>query len=168
MTGSELERYIKLYRDNVWAVAFCRVKNPSDADDITQDIFLKLFTYDGSFENDEHVKAWLLRCTVNHSINLLKSGWHRLSQPIESAYTKAGDDTNTEDDLLPLIMQLSRKNRVTLYMYYYEGYTIEEISKLLGASDSAVKLRLVRARKCLKKLIEKDRKGYNDELQRDF
>ena len=167
MTGSELERYIRLYRDNVWAVALCRVKNPSDADDITQDIFLKLYTYGGSFESDEHVKAWLLRCTVNHSINLLKSGWHRLSQPIESAEAIAGG-TNDENDLLPLIMQLSRKNRVTLYMYYYEGYSIEEISKLLGASDSAVKLRLVRARKCLKKLIEKDRKGYDDELQRDF
>ena len=74
MTAAELERYVELYKQSVCATAMCIVKNISDADDVTQDVFFRLYTYEGSFVNDEHVKAWLLRCTVNRSRDILR--WH--------------------------------------------------------------------------------------------
>ena len=65
MKDSELERYIDMYRKSVLGTALCYVRNPSDAEDILQEAFIKLYTYKGSFDSDEHVKAWLLRCTIN-------------------------------------------------------------------------------------------------------
>ena len=77
MSGNELKRYVELYRANVTNAALFIVKNPADAEDIVQDVFLKLCIHTGEFKNDEHVKAWLLRCAINSSLNLIRSSWHK-------------------------------------------------------------------------------------------
>ncbi len=155
MTAEELERYMRLYYRNVYSAALCYCKNPSDADDITQDVFFKLYTYSGTFTGDEHVKAWLLRCAVNRSINLIHSHWYRFSGPLDEANESISETAADEGgELLALIMKLERKNRTALYLYYYEHYTISEISRITGASETAVRSRLARGRKQLRKLIE--------------
>ena len=132
MTDSELEHYITSFRKNVFNTAFCYVKNASDADDITQNVFVKLCTYGKAFNSDEHAKAWLIRCAVNESKNLLRSHWYRFSLPLEAVgETPAG--MTEESVLLGIMNRLGKKNRTALYMYYYEGYSQEEIAKLLEA-----------------------------------
>ena len=167
MTDTELEQYIGLYAKNVYSAALCQLKNPQDADDITQDTFLALYTYSGSFESSEHVKAWLIRCAINKSINLLRSHWYRFSSPLESAEERAYYDEHDTGDLLRTVMKLGRKNRTVLYMHYYEGYEISEIAKIFGISESAVKSRLMRGRKQLGRLIT-DERSENNELQRNL
>ena len=54
MTESEFEQYFTLYKETVWSAAFCYVKNAVDADDISQEVFLKLYTYSGEFSGSEH------------------------------------------------------------------------------------------------------------------
>ena len=85
MTDSELDRCMRLYYSSVYSVALCYCKNPGDAYDITQEVFLKLYTYSGAFNEEEHIKAWLLRCAINQSKDMLKSHWHRYSLPLEAA-----------------------------------------------------------------------------------
>lgn len=155
MTANELERYVRLYKQSVCATAMCIVKNISDADDVTQDVFLRLYTYEGSFAGDEHVRAWLLRCTVNRSRDILRSHWYKFSRPLSSAENVP--HTDKTDDMLPLIMKLSRKSRFTMYLHYYEGYTVSEIAEMSGLSESAVKSRLARGREQLKKLLSNER-----------
>lgn len=162
MTANELDRCMRKNYKCVYCMALCYCKNPSDADDIAQDVFLKLFTYGGTFGSDDMLKAWLLRCTVNRSINILKSGWNRFSRPLETAEEKTCTDSYDDDGetLLKLIMKLNKNSRTALFLYYYEEYSIEEISAITGAGASAVRSRLARGRKQLKKLIESERNGF--------
>lgn len=167
MTDTEFERCIRRFRGSVCAAALCYLKNPADADDIVQDTFLKLYLYKGSFNDDEHIRAWLLRCAINGCKNLLRSHWYRFSEPLSGIESLEAPHTGGTGSLLPLIMKLGRNNRVTLYMYYYEDYSTAEIARILGIEPSAVTSRLERGRKQLKKLLAEER-SVNDELQGYF
>lgn len=168
MTGEELESCIIKYRKTVWSAALCYVRNPVDADDVTQDVFLKLFTYSGNFESEEHIKAWLIRCAINRSKNLIKSHWYKFSEPLEAASDKPCCSTENEEYELPfLFMKLSPKNRAAMYLHYQEGYSIAETAGLLNISESAVGLRLMRGRKQLEKALNKEGNECN-ELQNNY
>lgn len=154
MKESDVEYYLKLYRRTVIMAALCYVKSCADADDIMQDVFFKLYKYDGHFESDEHVKAWLIKCAVNQSKNLLGSRWYRLSLPLEAAEEIVHYDAPPSETKMPeLLRRLGKNNRVVLYMYYYEEYPAEEIARILGISVNAVHSRLRRGRQKLKKLL---------------
>ncbi len=167
MNDSEFERYVLLYRKSVCTAALYYLKNAEDAEDVAQDVFFRLYTYDGSFESDEQVKAWLLRCAINRSKDILRSHWYRFSQPLDAANDKVCV-SSYDRDLLGVLDRLGRNNRVTLYMYYYEGYSSPEIAKILGISERAVSSRLRRGREQLKKLLEEERNESDDGLQRFF
>ncbi|MBQ9384311.1 MAG: sigma-70 family RNA polymerase sigma factor [Ruminiclostridium sp.] len=158
MTGEELEQYILKYRKTVWSAALCYVKNPTDADDIMQDVFLKMFTYDGTFDGEEHIKAWLIRCAINRSKNLLRSHWYKFSAPLEAAMNKlcSDDKEHCQSELPAMFMKLSPKNRVVFYLHYYEGYSIAETARILKISESAVGVRLMRGRKQLEKALNNE------------
>ena len=159
MTEEKFCEIIGLYRESVFRTAYCYTKNSSDSEDITQDVFLKLYTYTGTFGSDEHIKAWLLRCTVNRCKNLVKSYWYRFSQAIDEN-TENIPEQDRRDSILPLIMKLKPKLRTVLYMYYFEGYTVKEIAEIIGESRTVVTTRLSRGRKKLKELLIKE--GYDE------
>ncbi|MGN0578215.1 MAG: RNA polymerase sigma factor [Ruminiclostridium sp.] len=158
MSEAEFERLIGLYSGTVYRTAYCRTGNAADAEDIMQEAFLRLYTSKLIFENDEHIKAWLIRTAANLGKNLIKSGWYRFSEPItaETEGKPAKETESPEEGILPLIMKLKPKNRLALYMHYYEGYSVKEIAAVLGEKESAVTSRLLRARKQLKALIIKE------------
>ncbi len=168
LNKSEFEYYVGMYRKTVFAAALCYVKNASDADDVSQDVFLKLYTCGMTFDSDEHVKAWLIRCAVNRSKSLLKSHWYKFSEPLEKAENKTYYDTRQTDVMLKLLRKIHKNNRITLYMYYYEGYSLDEIAEILGINANTVSSRLRRGRLQLKKLLLDERNDLGDELQRFF
>ncbi|MBQ9384108.1 MAG: RNA polymerase sigma factor [Ruminiclostridium sp.] len=168
LNKSDLEYYVGLYRKTVFAAALCYVRNSSDAEDISQDVFLKLFTCGMTFESDEHVKAWLIRCTVNRCKSLLRSYWYRFSEPLEKAENETYYDSGQTDGMLKLLRRIRKNNRITLYMYYYEGYSLDEIARILGISANTVSSRLRRGRSQLKRLLLDERNDLGDELQRFF
>lgn len=156
MNANDVEHYYKLYGRNVVSAALCYVRDPNDANDIAQEVFFRLYTYSGSFDSDEHVRAWLIRCAVNQSKDLIKSPWRKRSLPLEAASGKPYNDSPTESDsMLEIMKKLGRNNRIALYMYYYEEYSTQEIADILGISVNAVALRLKRGRQQLKKLLNK-------------
>ena len=168
MTGKELEQYVIKYRKAVWSAALCYMKNSADADDVVQDVFLKLFTYDGTFDSEEHIKAWLIRCAINRSKNLLRSHWYKFSAPLEAAMDKPyiDDNRHSGNEMPAMFMKLSPKNRVVFYLHYYEGYSIAETARILNISESAVGVRLMRGRKQLEKALNNER-SENNGLQND-
>lgn len=161
MNERELERYLGKYRKSVFAAALFLLKNPSDAEDVVQDVFFGLYTYGGSFESDEHVKAWLIRCAINRGKNLLRSPWYRLSAPLEAAGEITAPADGGEGEVFALLKKLGRRNRVTMYLYYCEDYSTEEIAEMLGISATAVTSRLKRGRQQLKKLLTDTRRSEN-------
>ncbi len=157
MSESEFLRLVKLYRQTVFRAAYCQLKNYTEAEDITEEVFLALYTYKGCFNEDSHAKAWLLRVTMNKCRNLLKSAYHRLSVPFEEAADKPV--FTEKNELLAVVMTLKPKLRIPLYMYYYEEYPIKEIAELLGEKETTITTRLSRGRRKLKELLTKEDKN---------
>lgn len=157
MTESEFIRLVSLYRQTVFRAAYCCLKSYSEAEDITQEVFLALYTYSGAFNDDSHIKAWLLRVTVNKCRNFLKSAFRRFSVPLEEA---ADRTVFTEDnELLETVMRLKPKLRTPLYMYYYEDYSVKEIAELLCEKETTITTRLSRGRQKLKEFLTREDKN---------
>ncbi len=159
MTGNELNRIIHLFGNNVFQTAFCYMKSYADAEDIRQEAFIKLYISEKVFKSDEHIKAWLLRVTVNLCKNKLNSAWYRLYLPIEAAADK-GYEEKEPDQFIKLLFRLKPRYRITLYMYYYEDYSVKEISKITGLKENTVLSQLSRGRKQLKDILLKE--DYNE------
>ena len=154
MSVSDFNRYIELYRKSVTNTALFIVKEPADAEDIAQDVFLKLYTYTETFNDDAHVKAWLLRCAVNAAINSVRAGKRRRAVSTEDIAELPDTKQTSYSEVTAAVMRLEPKYRAAVFLHYYEGYTVEETAKLLGVSAAAVKWRLKRARGTLRELLE--------------
>ncbi len=153
MDNSSLERYITLYHGAVYRLALSYVKNCADAEDITQEAFLRLYKFEGNFQADENCKAWLIRVTVNLSKNLLKSGWFtKRTELDENIPCKENEDRGVFES----VMSLPPKYRVVIHLYYYEGYSVKEIADILGVSGSNITTRLARGREKLKEMLQKE------------
>lgn len=159
MDAQELTEHIQRYSGLVYRIAFCYLKNQADADDIMQDVFLALYTYDKGFRDDEHIKAWLIRVTTNKCKNLLNSLRYRMSLPIEAAENISAEQ-GAQNDIMPIILRLPPKYRIVMYMFYYEDLPVARIAETLGIKRSAVTTRLSRGRKLLKELLIKE--GYDE------
>ncbi len=153
MNDEELKKYISLFHGTIYRLAFSYLRNHADADDVCQEAFIKLYNYKGRFENDENCKAWLIRVSVNISKNILKSSWLLKRTELDENIPV---ETDEEYELIEKIIKLPEKYRLVIHLYYFEGYSVKEISKLTGTPVSTVTTQLSRARKQLKEAILKE------------
>jgi len=163
MTEQELTRLVGKYRANVYRLALCYTKNHADAEDVTQEAFLKLFRSGTEFLIDEEAKAWLFRVAANRCKDLLKSHWYKFSEPLTDDM-EAPASVDEGGELPALMSKLPVKTRTVLYMYYYEEYSVKEIAKFLGETETAVTSQLWRGRKRLRSLLEQNDCGKGSEL----
>ncbi|MDE6728968.1 MAG: sigma-70 family RNA polymerase sigma factor [Oscillospiraceae bacterium] len=161
MTGSELESYIRLFHRSVYRLALSYVKNEAEAEDICQTTFCRLLDYNGEFAAAENCKAWLFRVTINLSKNLLKSTRFSRTAELDENIPARRGFSDEETALWETVSKLPPKYRAAIHLYYYEGYSINEIADITGDSVSTVTTRLARAREKLKKLLL--REGIYDE-----
>lgn len=148
-----LEKNINKYKDMVYRLAFTYLKNSHDADDITQEVFLKYVTLDKTFQSDEHLKSWLITVTINHCKNLLKSSWFKKTQPLDE---NIQFEQQKNSNLYHAVMTLSKDYRIVIYLFYYEDYSTKEIASMLGKNESTIRSHLARARKKLKNILLED------------
>ena len=153
MQGYDFETAAEKYRDNIYAIAFNYFKNASDADDIVQDVLLKLYRADKEFESEEHVRNWLLRVTVNQCKKISVSSWFRKNGPLETYAESREYETPEESDLFLAVMNLPKKYRIIVHLFYYEDYSTRDIAQMLNLKEPTVRTRLMRARKILKERL---------------
>ena len=163
MTNEEYLRIIDLYASNIYKIAFCNCKNKYDAEDVFQNVLLKLYHENRKFETDEHVKRWLIRVTVNECHNIWSSFWKRKVAFItenrpEAAYTDGTESAGCLN-VVQAVKQLPEKYRNVIHLFYYEDYSVKEISKILRLKESTVQTQLMRGRNLMKQLLE----VWNDE-----
>ncbi len=145
---------IDKYKDMVYRAAITTVRNFADAEDIMQDVFLKYFRTHPTFESEEHEKAWFLRVTINEGKNLLRSAWHSRRVSADLSATAAESEMPVErSEVLEAVLSLPEKYRMVIYLYYYEDYSIRQVSRLLSCTEAAVAQRLSRGRKKLEKKL---------------
>lgn len=133
--------------------------NEEDAKDCFQNVFIKLFRSWITFENEAHLKAWLIKVTLNECNDWYRKSWnHKVVLMDDISPYIHGEDTQEEDQVLPYLMQLSYKYRQALYCFYYENMKINEIAEQLHLSENTVKSHLTRGRKELEKCMRKSEK----------
>ena len=160
MDKFESERIYNLYFDTVYKVCFLYMKNPADAQDMTQETFCRLISAPFRYETDEKTKAWLIVSASNLCKNQLKKWWVKKSVSYEDSL--AGNSDNGEfvserengDEVYRTVMSLEEKYALPTYLYYYEGYKTAEIAKILHTNPSTVQTRLAKAREILKIELE--------------
>ena len=158
-TKERLEQIFRDYYQLIYRVAFSQVKNHADAEDITQEVFLKIIRHDMRYQSMEHERAWIVRVTVNLCRDLLKSKWHRTSVSMEDVSEaqrgSCENFTEIQDDMMWAVLQRPEKYRNCLYLFYYEDYSIKEIAQSLEMPENTVKTNLKRGRQALKEFLEK-------------
>lgn len=158
----EIEKILERYGDTIYRMAYLQVKSRNEADDIYQEVCLKLLRQESKIDDDGHLKAWLLRTTVNCCKDYWKSAWYRkVTFDNEPVMERQDVSEENETGYVTECMQgLSEKYRVILHLYYYEEYSIKEIGRILRLKENTVASRLSRGRSKLKKIIEKGGKNY--------
>lgn len=148
--SSEFNRIVDKYADVVFRSALSFCKNKSDAEDITQNTFMKLLKSEADFENDDHIRKWLIRVAANESKSLWRSFWRKKVVSFNDLDKEPEYIDSEKNEIFAEIMKLPEKYSMVLHLYYYESYQCDEIASVLGISESNVQTRLMRARKMLK------------------
>ena len=148
------EEAVEAYGPLVLRTAYTLVKNPQDAEDIAQEVFLSLVKNAPAFESPEHQKAWLLRCAINRCKSHFRSAWQRRTGPLDEGL--AAPFTPEEAGVVEAVAKLPLKYRQVIYLHYVEGYSTAEIAGLLGLNQNTVLSQLSRGRALLKTALKGD------------
>ena len=152
MTDQQFVPLAQRYMDTIFRVAYSYLRSRSDADDVTQEVLIQLYKTDIAFENDAHLKRWLLRVTVNRCKNIFRSPWRKV-EDIADYENSLTFDAPEHRELFDAVMSLDRRYRLPVLLYYYEGYRQREIAGLLDIPEETVRTRLARAREKLKHIL---------------
>ena len=146
-----LEQTIEKYSNMVYRLAMARTRNIETSEDVYQEVFLRLARKMPEFESEEHKKAWLIRVTINCSKSILNSSFikHRADLDENLSF-----ETPERHDIYYAVLNLPIKYRTVIHLYYYENYSIKEISKILKLNENTIKTRLSRARQKLEKTVK--------------
>lgn len=155
MTEQAYTDAVRRNSQRVFLIALSFTRNREDAEDVMQNVFLKLWKHRGKLEDNAHVDKWLTRVTVNECRSLFRFRRDTVSyEEIEELC--AAPSFTREQDLICVVMQLPREQRTVIHLYYYEELSVREIADCLHISESAVKKRLSRARETLRARLKED------------
>ena len=142
------------YRDRLFAAAFQVCGNAADAEDAAQEALLRYHTSEKQFESEQHIRAWLLRVASNCAKNVSRSFFRRNTVPLEDYMDSLEFDSGESREIFREVMNLPETYRLVIHLYYYEDYSVAEIGRILGLTESNVKVRLSRGRQLLKKALQ--------------
>ncbi len=155
--AEQLERLYSLYADDVLRVCYFYLGDRQRAEDVCQDVFVRLLTK-GPDIQEGHEKAWLLKVALNRCRDLWRAAWVKrvvLGSPMECI---PGPDAIAESEqkteLMEAIYKLSPAFREVILLHYYQGFGIAEISAMLNLPEGTISSRLSRARKKLETLLK--------------
>ncbi len=154
-TDTSSEEIIRKYFNTVYRLAITQTGNMSMAEDVTQEVFLKYIQTKKIFRSDEHIKAWLIRVTINCARSIFRSSWFRTSVPLEE---EISFDIPEKSEVYFAVQELPPKYRTVIHLFYYEELSVKEISECTHLKENTVKSLLRRGREMLR---EKLKGGYD-------
>ena len=125
-----IENAMRRWGDTVLRLALSHTRSVSDAEDVFQDVFLRLLKNDTVFNDDEHLKAWLLRVTINRCLDLGRTGWKKRNVPLEERHSLIAEPVDLmKTDVWAAVGELPFDLRTVVHLFYVEGYTTDEIAR---------------------------------------
>jgi len=159
----DIESLIRQYGNDVLRTAYMYVKDIHLAEDIFQDVFIKVSQKLSTFEGYSSIKTWIIRITINTCKDYLKSAWNRKVVPMmeyqedsiisETDYEDV-EKQDTKELILKEVLSLPSKYKDIVLCVYYQQMSLAEAANVLGIAEGTAKSRLSRARKRLKAALE--------------
>lgn len=146
------------YYDMVYRLALSRTKSRTHAEDVSQEVFLRFLKTDKVFESEEHIKAWLIKVTINRSKSVFSDLWLKRTVPLDEEIPFSSPELS---EVYFAVLNLPPKYKTALHLFYYEDMSVKSIAECLGEKEATVKTLLHRGRKMLKKTLDG---RYDDEL----
>ena len=151
-----VQKLIEQYQNNLYAAAFNICQNQMDAEDVVQETFVQYYTTKKEFENEQHIRAWLLRIAINKAKNCCRTFWKKNKCTLEDYMETLPFPDSQSRSLFEEVMKLPDKYRIVIHLFYYEDYTVREIAEILKLSESNVKVRLSRGRTLLRESLKEE------------
>lgn len=160
VTGITADEIIHLYGDMVYRLAVSQAKNRTDADDIFQEVFVRLVRHTGELQSMEHAKAWLIKVTLNCAKKHFGQYWNKNVFPMEETEEVPKEETGYEqvekrldNPVSNAVAKLPPKYRGVVHLFYFEELSVREIAMMTGQKETTVKSQLHRAREMLKEML---------------
>ena len=153
-SDADFEAFYERHYKYVYRLCFTYMKSAPEAEDCTEDVFVKVLTGDFEFEDETHEQKWLTVTAINYCKDKLKSWKRKAVSPISEAQEIAAPEKEDYSDVLEAVMNLPVKLKDVIWLYYYEGYSTDEISAILHRPPSTVRNQMRDARKRLEKSLE--------------
>lgn len=156
------EEIVDRYLNMVYRLAYARTGNVPDAEDITQEVFLKLIRSGQEFNDEEHVKAWLIRVTVNQVRTNATTAYNRHRADFEEAENISYETPNdlelqeTQGEIRAAMKELPEKYSTVLHLFYFDELSVKQIAEALDTSEGTVKSQLSRGRAMLKTILQEE------------
>lgn len=150
-TNDFVSEAIEKHADLVRRICYLHLKKKADVEDVFQEVFLQFFLNFHTFESEEHQKAWLCRVTYNRCKDYYRSFWRRKVVSLQSM--EIPYETPEQATLMEAIKKLSPEARQLIYLHYYEGRTIPEISEMMDTNPNTLNSLLRRSKIQLKKEV---------------
>lgn len=153
-----LEDIIEKYNGMLYRLAIIRMQNKEDAEEVVQDTFIKLIEHiqkKKTFNDEEHLKAWLLTVATNRGKSILTLYWNKNTEGMDGLKEFAAPEQK-ENYAYDYVLKLPEKYRIAIYLFYYEQLTTEQISIIMKTKESTVRSYLHRGREKLKMMMEAD------------
>lgn len=152
---TEFRKFYDRQVKRVYRLAMVMMGNISDAEDVTQTVFLKAWEKKPDFRDADHEIAWILTTTRNQCKDIHKSFYRRKRADLENApEPQVTLETQMDSEIWEALQSLAEKYRMVLYLYYYEGYSVRELSVILRRRESTLQTQLATGRKQMKSLLE--------------
>ncbi len=152
MIQEELLQVVEANMPSMYRLAYSYCLNRADAEDVVQEVFVAYLQHPPQCSGPEQLRSWLMTSTANKCKNLLNSGWHRKTLPLEDVHASP-DHRDEVLEVHTALGKLPPKLRGVVHLFYFESMPIRQIADLLNLSETAVRSRLFQARKQLKKLL---------------
>ena len=152
-----IAQLVEMYASMIYRIAYTRMQNDADAEDITQEVLLKYLKAGKTFRDEEHRKMWLIRVTVNTIKSSLTSAWRRHTVALDDV-TEPSYEAADLPVLQEKVEKLPERYRIPMFLYYYEELSVKEIAHVIKSTEGTVKSLLSRGRKMLRDELKED--GY--------
>lgn len=153
----DAEAAVRTYADMVYRLACLNTNNKETAEDVFQTVFLKLVSHQESIISEEHLKAWLIRVTINQCKSVAATAWNRKRASYEDAMLlEEPEESEDFSDVYEAVRELPDKYRDVIHLFYYEQLTVKDIAGILDTKEATVKTWLSRGRKLLGEKLKEE------------
>lgn len=152
------EEVIERYSEMLFRLAMSRMQHKENAEEVVQDTFLRLLTYvkkGKEFQDEEHLKAWLLTVAVNRGKSILTLTWNKRTEGMDNVKEAAAPETEA-GYAYEYVSRLPEKYRIAIDLFYYEELSTEQIAQIMKTKPATVRSYLHRGREKLKEMMEAD------------